>query len=292
MKKLKALTSIIICILIVFSSAAVSYAVNTESESYKSLLEHGFTEDYINTLTDSMIDKMAETIKEKSNSEFVNDYDWLISIGLPEEFINNLSDSSLKKIRTALGDCKISDIDYSTEAETNNSDVIIKKLSVQLTDKNDCSVAGETVCVYWEWTINKPLIRGEDYISAKWNKDIFCYNPDSFYAEDYKRNDLSDNWTVSDSYSTLARSSLNSLGHWTKIFGTKKQAGGFMIFSLNPTHPIDSETDYDRDVAIVYTHETKTTLTAALCIVFLLLVLSSVWIITEIRKRKKQLIRH
>ncbi len=287
MKKLKTITTVIICIIIVFTSSAVSYAANAESENYKILIEHGFTEDYINSLTDTMIDKMAETIKKESDPEYVTDYDWLVSLDLPEDFINSLSESSLKKIRVALGDSKLSSIDYNTGSEANNSDVIVKKLSVQLTDKKDGSVASETVCIYWEWRINKPLVREEDYIEANWNKDIFCYNADSFYAEDYKRNNTGDKWTVSENYTELSRVSLNNLGHWAKIYGSKKQVGGFMIFSLLPTHPIDTKTDYDRDVDIIYTHETKTTLTIALCIIFILLVLSTIWIITEIRKRRK-----
>jgi len=289
MKTLKALTSIIICIIIVFTSSAVSYAVNTESESYKILLEHGFSEDYINNLTDTMIDKMAETIKKESDPEYVSDYDWLVSVGIPEEFISGLTESALKQIKSALGDSKVSTLDYQSESaiSNSNSDLPVKTLSVQLTDKSDKSVVGETVCIYWEWPINKPLIRTEDFITASWNKDTFCYNADSFYAEDYRRNDLNDKWTVSDSYKELSRISLNSLGHWTKLYTTKNQVGGFIIFSLLPTHPINSETDYDRDVDIVYTHETKTTLTVVLCIIFILLILSAVWIITEVRKRRK-----
>ena len=287
MKTPKVLTSIIICIIIVFTSSAVSYAINTESESYKILLEHGFSEDYINNLTDTMIDKIAETINKESNPKYVSDYDWLVSIGLPEEFIGNLTESALKQIKSALGDSKVSALDYQSEFATSNSDLPVKTLSIQLTDKSGKSVVGETVCIYWEWPINKPLIRTEDFITVTWNKDTFCYNADSFYAEDYRRNDLNNKWTVSDSYKELSRISLNSLGHWTKLYTTKNQVGGFIIFSLLPTHPINSETDYDRDVDIVYTHETKIILTVVLCIIFILLILSAVWIMTEVRKRRK-----
>lgn len=287
MKKLKAFIGIIICVFIVFSVSAVSYAVNIESESYKILLEHGFTEDYINSLTDTMIDKMAETIKKESDPEYVNDYDYLLSLGIPEAFIKELTESSLKQIRMTLEGSKVNSLDYESEATVRDSGLPVKTLSLQLTDESGKSVTGETVCVYWEWPVNNPLIRAEDYISASWSKDVFCYDTDTFYAEDYRRNSTDEAWAVSDSYSSLARSSLNSIGHWTKLYTVKKQVGGFMIFSLLPTHPIDSEEDYDRNVDITYTHETKTTLTAALCIVFILLSLSAVWIITEIRKRRK-----
>ncbi len=287
MKKIKALTVITICLLVIFQSTTMTYAVNTKSDNYKLLLEYGYEENYINNLTDTIIDKMAETIRETGDPQYINDYDWLVSVGVPEEFISNLAESSLRKIRTYLSDGKISSLDYSTVNETNNSDVVVKKLSVQLTDKTDSSVKSEVVCAYWEWAINTPLIREEDYISAKWNKDVFCYDSDSFYAEDYRRNKLNSDWNVSDNYTTLASAAINSLGHWAKTYGAKKQSGGFMIFTLVPTQPIDSTTDYDRDITIEYTHETKTTLTIGLFIVFILLAIAAVWVITEIRKRKK-----
>ena len=288
MKKIKALISIIMCILIVFLSSVVSFAANTESANYKLLLEHGYEEDYLDNFTDTMIDKMAETIKKDSDPEFVNDYEWLLSIGIPEEFINNLAESSLTRIRSTIGDNKISGVDYSAEAETNNNDVIVKKLSFQLIDNADSSVIGENVCVYWEWAINKPLIREEDYISAKWNKDIFCYDSDSFYAEDYRRNNVGDKWIVSDNYTTLARSSVDSLGHWAKNYGTKKQVGGFMVFSLSPTEPIDTGVSYDRNIDIEYSHETKTTFTIVVFIIFVFLILSVICIIIKLKKRKKK----
>ena len=65
MKKFKVLISIIMCILIVFLSSVVSFAANTENANYKLLLEHGYEEDYLDNLTDTMIDKMAETIKKR-----------------------------------------------------------------------------------------------------------------------------------------------------------------------------------------------------------------------------------
>lgn len=288
MKKIKALISVIICIIIVSLSSVISFAVDTENANYKLLLEYGYEEDYLDNLTDTMIDKMAETIKKASDYEFVNDYEWLLSNGLPEEFINNLAESSLARIRSTIGANKILGVDYSTEAETNNNDVIVKKLSLQLVDNADSSVIGEIVCSYWEWTINKPLIREEDYISVKWNKDVFCYDSDSFYAEDYRRNNVGDKWIVSDSYTTLARASIDSLGHWTKNYGTKKQVGGFMIFSLAPTEPIDSAVNYDRNIDIEYTHETETTFTIIVFIIFVFLILSVICIIIKLRKRKKK----
>ncbi len=290
MKSFKLTATIIISIIIMFSTISTAFCVNTNNENYEILLEHGFTEDYLDSLTDSMLNKMVTQIKKVSDPEYISDYDWLLSVGLPEEFIGNLPESALKQIKSALNGSNISALDYKSEAVSSNinSDVPIKTLSVQLTDNSGKSVVGETVCIYWEWPVNKPLIRDEDFISVRWNRDVFCYDADSFYAEDYRRNNPADNWTVSDNYSVLARSSLDSLGHWTKLYTTKKQIGGFIIFSLTPTHPIASDLDYDRSVYIDYTHEAETVSTVALSIVFVLLALSALCIVTKIRKRKKR----
>jgi len=290
MKSFKGIFIMFVSIFMILSAIIAVNAENPSDENRRLLIEHGFTADYLNGLTDSTINKMVAQIKKVSDPEHVSDYDFLLSLGIPEEFIGNLPESALKQIKSALEGNNVSALDYKSEAVISNinSDVPIKALSVQLTDKSGKSVVGETVCIYWEWPVNKPLIRDEDFISVRWNKDVFCYDVDSFYAEDYRRNSESDIWTVSDSYSVLARSALNSIGHWTKLYTTKKQVGGFMIFNLSPTHPISSDLDYDRGVYIDYTHETKTASTVAVCTIFLLLVLSALWIVTKIRKRKKK----
>ena len=287
MKSFKLTVAIIISIIIMFSTLTTAFCANTNDENYAILLEHGFKEDYLDGLTDSMINKMATQIKKASDPEYISDYDFLLSLGVPEEFIKNLSETALNKLKSSLKDKEIAKLDYK-QAETVTSDITVKKLSVQLIDKSDSTVIGETVCVYWEWPVNKPLIRTEDFISASWNKDVFCYDADSFYAEDYRRNTTNESWSVSNSYYELARSSLDSIGNWTKLYTTKKQVGGFMIFNLTPTQPINSSTDYDRDIHIEYSHETKSASVAALCIVFVLLILSALSVITRIRKRKKK----
>lgn len=287
MKKLKSMTVIFLGIIIIFSTFVTANAENPEDQNYNLLIEHGFTADYLDGLTDSMINNLVTQIKKASSPEYVSDYDFLISLGFPEEFLKSLSDSALSKIRVYVGDSYVLKLDYKAQKAT-SSDVLIKKISLQRIDESNFSVLGETVCICWEHEINKPIIRDDDFITASWNSDDFCYESDSFYAEDYRRNSSDESWIVSDSYCVLARSSLNSIGHWTKLYTTKKQVGGFMIFNLSPTHPITSDSDYDRNTTIDYSYETKDFFTVAVCIVFVLLVLSTLWIVTKIRKRKKK----
>ena len=58
-----------------------------------------------------------------------------------------------------------------------------------------------------------------------------------------------------------------------------------VIFDLDGTL-VDSMWMW-RDIDIEYTHETKTTSTISMFIIFIVLVLSAIWIITEIKKRRR-----
>ncbi len=289
MKTLKVMLSSLLCALILFSTLTTAFAINTDSNNYKILTENGYDEDFLNGMTDSMINKMAEKIKEASDPDYVGDYEYLLSVGIPEEFLKELTETALNKIRAYISNANISAIDCSTQKAA-SSDALIKKLSLQLTNESKATVIGETVCIYWEHEINKPIIRDEDFVEASWNKDVFCYDADTFYAEDYRRNAVEENWKVSKSYNTLAKISLDGIGHWTELYTTKKQVGGFMIFKLLPTHPIDASDNYDRSISVDYSYaaETKDYTTVILCIVFILLILTALTIIMKIKKKKKQ----
>ncbi len=289
MKKIKVTLTAVLCALAIFSTLPAAFAASTDSDNYKFLAENGYDENYLNKLTDSMINKMAEKIKETVDPDYVNDYEYLLSVGIPEEFLKELSETSLNKIRDYINNDNISGINCTTQKAT-SSDALIKKLSLEHTNKSKSSVIGETVCVYWEHEINKPIMRDEDFIEAVWNGDVFCYDADTFYAEDYRRNNPEESWMVSESYSELAKASLNSIGHWTELYTTKKQVGGFMIFKLSPTHPINATSDYDRSVSIDYSYatETKDFSTVILCILFILLILTALTIIMKIKKKKKR----
>lgn len=289
MKTLKVMLTATLCSLIIFSTLHTTFAINTNSDNYKILTENGYSEDYLNNLTDSMINKMAKKIKEVIEPDDVSDYEYLLSVGIPEEFLKELTETALNKIRAYISNANISAIDCSTQKAA-SSDALIKKLSLQLTNESKATVIGETVCIYWEHEINKPIIRDEDFVEASWNKDVFCYDADTFYAEDYRRNTTEENWKVSESYHTLAKISLNSIGHWTELHTTKKQVGGFMIFKLLPTRPINAAHDYDRNISVDYSYaaETKDYSTVILCIVFLLLILTALTIIMKIKNKKKK----
>ncbi len=289
MKTLKVMLISILCALTFFSTFTAVFAVNTNSDNYKFLTENGYDEDFLNNLTDSMINKMAKKIKEVSDPNYMGDYEYLLSAGIPESFLKGLAETSLNIIRDYISDGNISSIDCNTNKAA-SSDAFIKKLSIQLTDESNASVVGEIVCIYWEHEINKPILRDEDFVEVGWNGDVFCYDADTFYAEDYRRNTTEETWKVSKSYKALATISFDRIGHWTELYTTKKQVGGFMIFKLSPTHPIDSTLDYDRSISVDYSYaaETKDYSTVILCTVFILLILTALTIITRIRKKNRK----
>lgn len=290
MKKLKVIITSVLCTIALFLTLPTAFAVNTDSDNYRFLAENGYEESYLNKLTDSTINKMAEKIKETTDPDYVNDYEYLLSVGIPEEFLKELSETSLNKIRDYITNSNgnVSAVNCNTQKAA-SSDALIKKLLLEHTNKSTSAVIGETVCVYWEHEINKPIMRDEDFVEAVWNGDVFCYDADSFYAEDYRRNNPKESWKVSESYCELARASLNSIGHWTQLYTTKKQVGGFMIFKLSPTRPIDAASEYDKSVSIDYSYaaETKDFSTVILCILFILLILTALTIIMKIKKKKK-----
>ena len=288
MKNLKSVTVIFFSAIIIFSAFLSAGATAPEDENRMLLTEYGFPEEYLNTLTDSMLAKMAEQIRETRDPDYMGNYEYLLFIGIPDDFLKGLPETTLNKIREYIRDNNISAVDYSTQKAT-SSDAIIKKLSLQLTDENDSTVLNETVCIYWEHEPNKPINRNEDFLTVSWNKDIFCYDADSFYAEDYRRNSIEEHWNVSDRYSALSKISLNSIGHWTKLYTTKKQVGGFMIFRLSPAQPIDSGTDYNSELTADYSYETETHdfTTVIICIAFVLIILTSLAAIMKKKKRKQ-----
>ena len=197
MKKLKTLTVIFLSIIITLSVFITASAASTEDENKALLSEYGFTSDYLDGLSDSMIARMAELVKETSDPDYMGDYEYLLSRGIPDDFLKGLSKTALSKIRNYIGDNSISDIDCNTQ-KAPSSDALIKKLSIQLIDKSNTTLIDKTVCIYWEHEINKPINRNEDFVEASWNSDDFCYDDDTFYAEDYRRNSTEENWTVSD----------------------------------------------------------------------------------------------
>ena len=69
---------ILFSIIIIFSAFLSAGATAPEDENRMLLTEYGFTEEYLNTLTDSMLAKMAEQIRETRDPDYMGNYEYLL----------------------------------------------------------------------------------------------------------------------------------------------------------------------------------------------------------------------
>lgn len=228
---------------------------------------------------------------EESNENQTENYDTLLNYGYPEEFLRLVSSSALDRIVSSIGENDVSSVKHKTDYFTFNKDgekdVMVQSVIAELTNRETGEIAGESVCVYWEWTGKKPVAREKDYISAQWNKKYFCYAADSFYAEDYCRASTDDPWTVSNTYTVLAEAGVERLAHWSDLEEFKAYTGGAMCFNLLPVSPIDKSEHYDGGITLNYIHSYKTTL--AVTLIIALLVTAAVIVIIIKKAKNKQI---
>lgn len=167
-----------------------------------------------------------------------NNRELLLSKGFPEAVLNSVSGTVSEKLFSSVGSYEIADIstetEYYPENIAENADLAVKTVSVKLRDKQSGLYMGETVCVYWEWLDNKPAIREEDYLSLKWSDDRVIFDSDSFYAEDYSKKNVQDNWTVRRTYDKPGEIKQNGVVHWTDLHEYESSVGGVMILRLMP----------------------------------------------------------
>ena len=187
-----------------------------------------------------------------------NNYNYLLSCGYPEEFLNNLTETTINKIVELHGDNDVIEVicetEYFPDNTEENAKVIMNSVIAVMQTADGDKIAGESICVYWEWVGNKPLVKGEDFISVLWNDESLILEDDTFYAEDYWKNNKQDIWSVSDSHRNIARLNLNTLGHYTDLKEFKNHVGGSMVFNLMANSPIDINSEYNKYFTVEYEH--------------------------------------
>lgn len=187
-----------------------------------------------------------------------NNYNYLLSCGYPEEFLNKLTDTTIDEIVKLHGDNKVIDIicetEYWPENKPDNAKVIINSIIAVMQNPEGDKIAGESICVYWEWVENKPLVKGEDFISILYSDESLIFEADTFYAEDYWKEKEEEKWNVSDSYRSLARANMNTLGYYTDLKEFKKYVGGSAVFNLLANSPIEVNSDYNKYFSVEYEH--------------------------------------
>lgn len=280
----KKLTSVFV-IVCMFILSNFSVSASKANDDYDLLLKYGFEVDYLAGLTDTMIEKMADSVRDSAGIEKEDARKMLLSCGYPEEFVTPLSETVVKKMAYVVKDREIVEVIYEDELDIpDTKNIAIKIVTVKIKDDDSDNVEKELICLYWEWDNKKPLLKEEDYICAKWNKELLIYNVDSFYSESYWRNSINDRWTTSDVCTVLADSGQNYIGAWTELEAFKNQVGGVMIFELQPKSSGDIGMEYENELTFIYLHEYENT---KIAILFVLLIMSVCILILLIIKLKK-----
>lgn len=204
----------------------------------------------------------------------------LLDYGYPQEVVSSLTDTMCEKIVLSIGDNEVESVKSETDETAVRGNVLIKKITASLKDKQTGRYTGESVCVYWEWKDSKPLIRDDDKITVNWDKDSFIYSENSFYAEDYYKSNQTEMWSVSESYNVLSGAKQGSLTHCPGLKKFSKYTGGSMVFNLDVAY---SEIESNNgEVYVSYEHIVPFSI-----IIFPIVILGMVIVLIIVIRRKK-----
>ncbi len=220
-------------------------------------------------------------------------YNKLLSYGVPDYFLDELTDSTLEKFASSINSEVLKVTHKTDEWPSSPGDkpkLFIQTVCVEMKDSESGLYSGESVCVYWRWLNNEPLIKEEDYVKVKWNNDYLTLNADTFYAEDYFKNESDDVWTALNSSTTLADANQGSLGYYCDLKEFQKIVGGSMVFNMLSASPIDSNKDIDNEIQVEYYHKYETTkLIITIAIILFALALIAVTIRKILKKRQSNI---
>ncbi len=213
-------------------------ATNDDTDSmsnYEILLDQGYPQDYLDTLTSGMMQRMVELIGDG----YVADVDIQTSSGGDE--LDNLGVDMLSEYGS------ISNLSYTIALAT-------------ICKKDSKVISSVAVVLTWEWKENKPAYRGKDFISVNWDTNVFCYEPDSFGSSDYYKTKATDDWSVSNEYNAPQKLAQGGLGFKTDLKMLKKYVGGGAAFVLSPATKILKNGSNKTTIQTEYVH-TKSLIT-------------------------------
>ncbi len=223
-------------------------------------------------------------------------YDTLLSCGYPAEFLEAIPDATKVNILTSIKDKEISNVRYRTDYQlgttAEDSKVVIRTAVAEIKDPETEGIAGESVCVFWEWVDGGPLLRSEDYVAAIWDNSVFVFEEDSFRSQDLYRAKADDGWSVHKSRRTLANAEQGGIGHYTELKAFKKYVGGSMVFELVPASPIEKGETFNDRLMVKYDHDVavkslKTTAVLIAVPVAIIAVIVIIVVRVTAKKRKK-----
>lgn len=204
--------------------------VNAESNYYNALLQRGYSQEYLNTLSDNFIYKLYMTTNDcyvtNESTEIVE----LKSEGSVIETYGMISPNSMK----------------------------LTVNSIELCKKGTNEVALLIVTVEWEWFDGKPAIRLNDAITVNWKSDLFYLMENGFLSEDrWCLRGAEDYWAVSKDYTAPAEITQGGLGYYTTLTRDPNFStclGGGTLISLVPCYTIYSGDNLGTGINVNYTH--------------------------------------
>lgn len=234
---------------------------------------------------DSTTTQATETADEKNGEDFA----YLLSVGYPKEFLDSLTDTTMMGIVRSIGKAEVVDVICKTEDTKDSRAVTVQSVTAVLKDAKTGKITGKSVCVYWRWNKNRPLLRDEDRIIIKWNGNAFCYDYDDvFYAEDYKKENEGDKWTAFNRYTVPARLEQDYIWHWTQIDKSADFLGGAAVIQFQTTNPKDTVADSENIQSVEYEHLTDSRKNHFYAWVVIVLGCFNIVVIPIIRRRKNR----
>lgn len=201
----------------------------------------------------------ADTIE---NDEGKTNYEILLEKGYSESFLNNLTDEYMQRLVAVIGDNKVGSIEttetkfYDDSVTLDTISAALLTLNITATNVcklNSTEISSVVVTITWEWAANKPVYRGKDAISVNWDENVFTYTG-GFYSQDCYKSNASDEWTLFKEYDSAAEANQGGIGAWTDLKALKKYVGGTMMLVLSPTSTMKEGTANSTGINVNYVH--------------------------------------
>lgn len=238
-----------------------------------------------------IIPAFATDEADKYDNLFTNSYDRLANMGLPEDYLDCISQSMMDKIILYMGDCEVSDVSFNDDFQMQgSSDIKAKSLDILLKDKDTGAIVEEIVSVYWVWNGN-PIARQNDrLVISTSNPDfIYCGNfySEDYQIRNGKINNISNiNHTLAGikEFSQVPATELTTYTD-LKLFGGDN--GGCVTFVLIPNQPSENIENLTNTITVQYDHYYKTTL--FVIIISIAIITAVIVILTNARKKKTKI---
>lgn len=214
MKKIKSILCICLIFMLLFSMTVPCFATQSD---YDFLLNCGFSETFLNSLTDDMLARMCHAIGE----------DTVVSVKNSCDYIYKSNNTSSSRISIML-----------------KEEIFKLEMEHAIICKKDTNIiTGVLVGVGWEWFDSEPVVQKIDTVAINWDGSVFDYSPDTFYLQElYRFTHSPEDWVIGSEYTVPAEVTQGGLGFYTTLFADTPTHSvsnkGACLFLLDPKSTI------------------------------------------------------